>query len=59
MREDLGDDTITGEFVEDGQLPMMEKFQKHVTDLEVVIGDEMEISVQGMYSWAIFPSSFP
>ncbi|KAF8791824.1 Sodium channel protein para like protein [Argiope bruennichi] len=47
MREDLGDDTITGEFVEDGQLPMMEKFSKHVTDLEVVIGDEMEISVQG------------
>ncbi|GIX70910.1 sodium channel protein [Caerostris extrusa] len=47
MHEDLGDDTITGEFVEDGQLPMMEKFSKHVTDLEVVIGDEMEISVQG------------
>ncbi|KAG8197669.1 hypothetical protein JTE90_001597 [Oedothorax gibbosus] len=35
------------EFVADGQLPMIEKFSKNVTNLEVVIGDEMEISVQG------------
>nr|XP_042895936.1 sodium channel protein para [Parasteatoda tepidariorum] len=46
-RDDLPDDPIAGEFIADGQLPMMEKFSKHVKDLEVVIGDEMEISIQG------------
>ncbi|KFM79260.1 hypothetical protein X975_27200, partial [Stegodyphus mimosarum] len=44
MREELGD--VTDEYVADGQLPMLEKFSKHVTDLEVVIGDEMEIAIQ-------------
>lgn len=41
------DDAVAGEFVADGQLPMIEKFSKH--NLEVVIGDEMEISVQGEF----------
>lgn len=48
MREE-NPEAITGEFVADGQVPMMEKFSKNHTDLEVVITDDMEIAaIQGM-----------
>lgn len=49
MHEENPDAIITGEFVADGQVPMMEKFSKNHTDLEVVITDDMEIAaIQGM-----------
>lgn len=49
MHEENPEAITTGEFVADGQVPMMEKFSKNHTDLEVVITDDMEIAaIQGM-----------
>lgn len=59
MREaEMAENLTTGEFVADGQVPMMEKFSKNHRDLEVVITDDMEIAaIQGMYFACI--QSFP
>lgn len=49
MREEMPEALTAGEFVADGQVPMMEKFSKNHRDLEVVITDDMEIAaIQGM-----------
>lgn len=49
MREEIPEALTAGEFVADGQVPMMEKFSKNHRDLEVVITDDMEIAaIQGM-----------
>nr|AAQ84279.2 voltage-gated sodium channel protein [Mesobuthus martensii] len=48
IREDLEDATIGREMLVDGQVKMKEKKSpKEITDLEVVVGDGLEISIQG------------